>query len=97
MPALAITDLGNLMAAFHFEKAVTKYNKELEKECADALKAGEEFNKKQILPIIGCAFNVCANHLDKSRQDNGAQVVLLAKNKNGYQLSIINASFHNLN
>jgi len=85
MPALAITDLGNLMAAFHFEKAVAKYNKELEKESADALKAGEVFNKKQILPIIGCAFNVCANHLDKSRQDNGAQVVLLAKNKNGYQ------------
>ena len=27
---------------------------------------------------------VCENHLDKSRKDNGYQVVFLAKNKNGY-------------
>ena len=33
---------------------------------------------------MGCEFNVCENHLDKSVKDNGYQVVLLAKNKKGY-------------
>ncbi len=37
-----------------------------------------------IKPIIGCEFFVCENHKDKSRKDNGYQIVLLAKNKNGY-------------
>jgi DNA polymerase-3 subunit alpha len=36
------------------------------------------------LPIIGCEFNVCRNHEDKSQKDNGYQIVLLAKNKKGY-------------
>ena len=85
MPALAITDLGNLMAAFHFEKAVSDYNKNILKDRESALESGEEFHKKEMLPIIGCVFNVCANYLDKTRQDNGSQMVFLAKNKNGYQ------------
>ncbi len=40
--------------------------------------------EKEIKPIIGCEFFVCENHTDKSRKDNGYQVVLIAKNKNGY-------------
>ncbi len=63
MPAVAMTDHGNMMAAFHFVR--------------DAIKA-------DITPIVGCEFNLCADHKDKSRQDNGYQTVLLAKNKNGY-------------
>ena len=47
-------------------------------------KKGEEFNKKELVPIVGCEFFVCENHLDKSIKDNGYQVVLLAKNKAGY-------------
>ena len=85
MSALAITDLGNLMAAFHFEKAVSDYNKNILKDRESALKSGDEFHRKEMLPIIGCVFNVCANYLDKTRQDNGSQMVFLAKNKNGYQ------------
>jgi DNA polymerase-3 subunit alpha len=34
---------------------------------------------------VGCEFYVCEDHLDKSRKDNGYQIVFLAKNKNGYQ------------
>ena len=35
-------------------------------------------------PIVGCEFYVCEDHTDKSRKDNGYQIVFLAKNKNGY-------------
>ncbi|HRJ37044.1 MAG TPA: DNA polymerase III subunit alpha, partial [Flavobacteriales bacterium] len=38
-----------------------------------------------IKPIVGCEFNVCRNHLDKSVKDNGSHVVLLAKNEAGYK------------
>jgi DNA polymerase-3 subunit alpha len=75
MPAVALTDLGNLMGAFHFVKSVKKVNAlRLENDHRPPLKA-----------ILGITLNVCENHLDKSRRDNGYQVVLLAKNKNGYQ------------
>ncbi|MFT4661734.1 MAG: DNA polymerase-3 subunit alpha, partial [Patiriisocius sp.] len=40
--------------------------------------------KNDLLPIVGCELNVCSNHLDKSQQNNGHQVVFLAKNENGY-------------
>ena len=63
MPAVALTDHGNMMAAFHFVRA--------------ALKEG-------IKPIVGCEFNVCPDRKDKTRQNNGYQTVLLAKNKNGF-------------
>ncbi len=40
--------------------------------------------EKEIIPIVGCEFQVCENHADKSQKDNGYQIVMLAKNKNGY-------------
>ena len=73
MPAVAITDIGNLMGAFHFVKAVDKHNKSLEESAG-----------KPIKPIIGITLNVCADHLDRSHRDDGFQIVLIAKNKNGY-------------
>lgn len=84
MKAVALTDSGNMMAAFHFEKEISSYNKGLkaEKEAAEA--NGEAFTKEFILPIIGCELNVCANRLDRSGKDSGYQVVFLAKNKVGY-------------
>ncbi|MES2589616.1 MAG: DNA polymerase III subunit alpha [Bacteroidota bacterium] len=85
MPAVALTDTGNMMAAFHFEKAVGAHNKKIKEERKEAEENGETYDKKEILPIIGCEFNVCKNHLDKTNKDNGYQMVLLAKNKNGYQ------------
>jgi DNA polymerase-3 subunit alpha len=84
MPAVALTDTGNMMAAFHFEKAIATYNKGVKAEREKALENGEEFTKKELLPIIGCEFNVCKNLEDKTQKDNGYQVVFLAKNKNGY-------------
>ncbi|MCC5921307.1 MAG: DNA polymerase III subunit alpha [Cyclobacteriaceae bacterium] len=40
--------------------------------------------KQDIIPIVGCEFNLCHNHKDKSHKDNGFQLVVLAKNKNGF-------------
>ena len=69
MSALALTDHANLMGAFHFIKALTAHNKD---------------SDHKIKPIIGCEFYVCEDHLDKTRRDDGYQIVFLAKNKEGY-------------
>ena len=69
MPAVAMTDTANMMAAFHFVAAILNHNK-----TAETL----------IKPIVGCEFNVCEDHKNKSVKDNGYQIVLLAKNKKGY-------------
>ena len=93
MPAVALTDNGNMMAAFHFEKAASKYNASILEEREKATKEGLPFDKKEVLPIIGCEFNVCADMNNKTQKDNGYQVVFLAKNKTGYQNLIKLASF----
>ncbi len=72
MPAVAISDHANLMGAFHFIKALKNRNKEFED------------HKQIIKPIIGCEFYVCDDHKDKSRRDDGYQILFLAKNKKGY-------------
>ena len=69
MPAVAMTDTANMMAAFHFVAAILNHNKTAE---------------TPIKPIVGCEFNVCEDHKNKSVKDNGYQIVLLAKNKKGY-------------
>ena len=72
MQAIALTDHANLMGAFHFVKAIKNHNAAAEPDA-------------QIKPIIGCEFYVCENHTDRSRKDDGYQIVFLAKNKKGYQ------------
>lgn len=69
MPAVAMTDIGNMMGVFHFVRDVLNHNKSSE---------------EKIKPIVGCEFYVCDNHKDRTRKDNGYQIVLLAKNKEGY-------------
>lgn len=75
MPAIAMTDTGNMMAAFHFVRAA---------------------RKADILPIVGCEFFITDDRKDKSRQNNGDQVVLLAKNKAGYHNLAKLASYANI-
>ncbi len=84
MPAVALTDHANMMGAFHFVNAVNKHNKAIDVKQKEAEEKGEPFSAKKIKPILGCEFFVCETHTDKSRKDNGYQIVLLAKNKNGY-------------
>ncbi|WP_459212575.1 DNA polymerase III subunit alpha [Aquimarina rhabdastrellae] len=68
------------------EELLDRYNRTQE----GTLQEGEEpieaypSLEKEIKPIIGCEFFVCDDHKDKSRKNNGYQVVLIAKNKNGY-------------
>ena len=82
MPAVAITDSGNMMGAFYFTREAINHNKSVEKY-NENLAEGEK-PKQPIIPILGCEFNVCENHLDRTHKDNGYQIVILAKNKNGY-------------
>ncbi|MFT7072931.1 DNA polymerase III subunit alpha [Patiriisocius sp. Uisw_017] len=107
-PAVAITDTGNMMGAFHFSRSVNSYNKTLMSEYDIALKEYEDFDDTAtdfdgkvpdkpeeptpLKAIVGCEFFVCQNHLDKSQKDNGYQIVLLAKNKKGYHNLIKMAS-----
>jgi DNA polymerase-3 subunit alpha len=60
------------------------HNKAAEAKNKAAIENGEEPTETEIKPIVGCEFNVCDDHKDKTRKDNGYQVVLLAKNKKGY-------------
>ena len=39
--------------------------------------------KKKILPIVGCEFQICHDRNDKTYKDNGYQIPFLAKNKKG--------------
>ena len=84
MPAVAITDHGNMMGAFQFVSAVLNHNKAAEAKNKAATEAGDTPTETIIKPIVGCEFFVCEDHTDKSRKDNGYQVVFLAKNKAGY-------------
>ncbi|MGL4584841.1 MAG: DNA polymerase III subunit alpha [Flavobacterium sp.] len=83
MSAVAITDHGNMMGAFHFVMAVNNHNKGIEAKNKERVENGEE-PLQTLTPIVGCEFFVCENHTDKTKKDNGYQVVLLAKNKAGY-------------
>lgn len=78
MPAVALTDHANMMGAFHFVKEVKAYNNGLSEEDKAA-------GKQEITPIIGCEFYVCEDRLNKSLKDYGFQIVMLAKDKAGYQ------------
>ncbi|GAL67777.1 DNA polymerase III alpha subunit [Jejuia pallidilutea] len=84
MPAVALTDHANMMGAFHFVNAINKVNSGIKSKIEEAKEKGETANAKLIKPIVGCEFFVCEDHTDKTRKDNGYQIVLLAKNKNGY-------------
>jgi DNA polymerase-3 subunit alpha len=75
MRAVALTDTGNMMAAFHFEKAISGHNKGVRARREEAEENGEAFDEKELIPIIGCEFNVCQDLTNKSQKDNGYQVV----------------------
>jgi len=84
MSAVALTDHANMMGAFHFVKAVNSHNKSVKEKNKEAQEKGEEPTLQEMKPILGCEFFVCEDHTDKTRKDNGYQIVLIAKNKKGY-------------
>jgi DNA polymerase-3 subunit alpha len=77
MQAVTMTDHANMMGAFHFVKAVKAHN-------ASLVDSEDGEHREPIKPILGCEFQVCEDMLDRTHKDNGYQIVILAKNKNGY-------------
>src|SRR5436189_106837 len=75
MPAIAITDHGNMFGAFEF--------------VAEAHKHKNDDGSLKVKPIIGCEFYVVDDRTRKSftkdQKDKRFHQVLLAKNKVGYQ------------
>ena len=75
MPAVAITDHGNMFGAFEF--------------VAEAYKHKNDDGTLKVKPIVGCEFYVVENRhiksFTKDQKDERYHQVLLAKNKIGYQ------------
>ncbi|HKG69484.1 MAG TPA: DNA polymerase III subunit alpha [Segetibacter sp.] len=75
MPALAITDHGNMFGAFEF--------------VAEAYKYKNDDGTLKVKPIVGCEFYVVADRTKKTftkeQKDERYHQVLLAKNKKGYE------------
>ncbi len=75
MPALAITDHGNMFGAFEF--------------VAEAYKHKNEDGTLKVKPVVGCEFYVVADRFRKTftkeQKDERYHQILLAKNKQGYQ------------
>ena len=75
MPALAITDHGNMFGAFEF--------------VAEAHKHKNDDGSLKVKPIVGCEFYVVHDRhrkiFTKEQKDERYHQVLLAKNKTGYQ------------
>jgi len=84
MPAVAMTDVGNMMGAFQFVSAVMNHNKAASAKNKEAEENGGIPTEVEMKPIVGCEFYICEDRFDRSRKDNGYQVVFLAKNKKGY-------------
>ncbi len=84
MPAVALSDMGNMMGAFHFVKAISGHNAVAKKKNAALAEAGDAPTETILKPIVGVELNVCEDHTNKSQKDNGHQIVFLAKNKKGY-------------
>lgn len=89
MPAVAMTDHGNMYGACAFYDACAKYNKE---------QSDKDPNYKPIKAIIGTEFYVCDDHTVKTRktsledESDRRHLVLLAKNDIGYKnLAYLNA------
>jgi DNA polymerase III subunit alpha len=75
MPAIAITDHGNMFGAFEF--------------VAEAHKHKNDDGSLKVKPIVGCEFYVVEDRhrkaFTKEQKDERYHQVLLAKNKTGYQ------------
>jgi DNA polymerase-3 subunit alpha len=84
MPALAITDHGNMFGVFSFVAEAWKKTKIVGKT-----EDGKDILEPIVKPIVGCEFYVVKDRTIKSftkgEKDTRFHQVLLAKNKEGYQ------------
>jgi len=100
-PAVGMVDLGNMMGAFKFVSAVESLNSDRNKKYKEYLakkqeaeESGTEFNEAEpatepLVPIVGCEFYISDRYeqkqFTKDDPDRRTQVVLLAKDFNGYK------------
>ena len=100
-PAVGMVDLGNMMGAFKFVSAVegangdrAKKHKEYLAKKQEAEENGTEFNDPEpvsepLIPVVGCEFYISERYeqkqFTKDDPDRRTQVVLLAKDFNGYK------------
>src|SRR5574343_614845 len=84
MPALAITDHGNMFGAFDFVSQAWKNTKVIGKDAN-----GKDITTPIVKPIVGCEFYVVKDRhvktFTKESKDNRFHQVLLVKNATGYQ------------
>ena len=84
MPALAITDHGNMFGAFDFVNQAWKNTRVVGKDAN-----GKDMLEPTVKPIVGCEFYVVKDRhiksFTKDLKDDRYHQVLLAKNKIGYQ------------
>jgi DNA polymerase-3 subunit alpha len=84
MPALAITDHGNMFGVFDFVNQAWKNTKIVGKD-----EFGKDITEPVVKPIVGCEFYVVEDMtrktFTKELRDKRLHQVLLAKNKVGYQ------------
>jgi DNA polymerase-3 subunit alpha len=84
MPALAITDHGNMFGAFNFVSQAWKNTKVIGKDAN-----GKDILAPTVKPIVGCEFYVVKDRhikqFTKENKDDRFHQVLLAKNAVGYQ------------
>lgn len=80
MPAIAITDHGNMYGTYKFGMEIQDINKKIDKE-----NEGKPENEKQphFKGIFGCEFYVDANLNIKQGKPNLAHLICLAKNEEG--------------
>ncbi|MGQ0740229.1 MAG: DNA polymerase III subunit alpha [Bacteroidota bacterium] len=75
MPALAISDHGNMFGVFEF--------------VAEAYKSKDENGKLRVKPVVGCEFYITADRhqktFTKEQKDPRHHQILLAKNEEGYR------------
>ncbi|HPZ25977.1 MAG TPA: PHP domain-containing protein, partial [Kaistella sp.] len=99
--AVGLVDLGNMMGAFKFVSEVEKANGTIKKNHKEFLEKkqkaeveGNDFKeteprKQELIPIIGCEFYISdrpeQKQFTKDDPDRRTNVVLLAKNFNGYK------------
>ncbi|MBD8018251.1 DNA polymerase III subunit alpha [Kaistella pullorum] len=100
-PAVGLVDIGNMMGAFKFVAEVEKANDNISKnyqtylqKLESAAAEGQTFTepaprKEPLIPVLGCEFYISdrpeQKQFTKDDPDRRTNVVLLAKNFNGYK------------
>ncbi|MGD9901549.1 MAG: DNA polymerase III subunit alpha [Spirochaetales bacterium] len=83
MPAVAITDHGNMYGVYKFYKEVMGYNDKIKEHNSNP--DNKDNLKTPIKAIIGCEFYVANDRFQRNGRPELAHLILLAKNQQGYK------------